>query len=90
MLVMLQQNDDEWLVRSRALLWEDVDVVKDFSVYDPALFLGLFTDPMVARVLLLQKKEYHFSKAKCSSHRLSYFIPGYWTLGTIIPWHGNL
>jgi len=31
MLVMLQQNDNEWLVRSRALLWEDVDVTKDFS-----------------------------------------------------------
>jgi hypothetical protein len=31
MLVMLQQVDDEWYVRSRALLWEDVDVTKDFS-----------------------------------------------------------
>ena len=28
---MLQQVDDEWKVRSRALLWDDVDVKKDFS-----------------------------------------------------------
>jgi len=31
MLVMLQEKDNEWLVRSRALLWEDVEVTKDFS-----------------------------------------------------------
>lgn len=31
MLVMLQEKDNEWLVRSRALLWEDVEVIKDFS-----------------------------------------------------------
>jgi hypothetical protein len=29
MLVMLQQQNNEWLVRSRALLWEDVQVTKD-------------------------------------------------------------
>ena len=28
---MLQQQNNEWLVRSRALLWEDVQVTKDFS-----------------------------------------------------------
>ena len=31
MLVMLQQVNNEWLVRSRALLWDDVEVTKDFS-----------------------------------------------------------
>lgn len=31
MLVMLQQVDDKWYVRSRALLWEEVEVIKDFS-----------------------------------------------------------
>lgn len=31
MLVMLQDNEGEWKVRSRALLWDNVKVEKDFS-----------------------------------------------------------
>jgi len=31
MLVMYQQVDNDWLVRARALLWDDVEVIKDFS-----------------------------------------------------------
>jgi hypothetical protein len=31
MLVMFQQVDDDWLVRARALLWDNVEVTKDFS-----------------------------------------------------------
>lgn len=31
MLVMLQEHESEWFVRSRALLWDDVKVLKDYS-----------------------------------------------------------
>jgi hypothetical protein len=31
MLVMLQQIDDDWYVRSRALLWDGVEITKDYS-----------------------------------------------------------